>query len=93
MIFLKFVCLIVKYLIYFYWIIDVQYYQVIGVQHSDSLFLKVILLIVPLQNIGYICCAVEYILVVYFIHVSLYLLIPHSSLIPSPLSSHITVNH
>ena len=36
---------------------------VAGVQHSDSIFLQIILHLKLLQNIGYIPCAVQYVLV------------------------------
>ena len=35
-----------------------------------------------LENIGYIPCAVQYILVAYFMHNSLYLLIPYPYTVP-----------
>ena len=63
-----------------------------GVQYSDSQFLKVILHLWLLWNIGYVPCVVQYILVAYFIHNSLYLLIsyPYVTPLPSPLP---TGNH
>jgi len=54
-------------------IVNVQYYVIIGVQCSDSQFLKVIL------HYGYKILAifsVQYILIAYFTPNSLYLLIP-----------------
>ena len=63
-----------------------------GVQHSDSQFLKIVLHLQLLQNNGYIPYAVQYILLAYFIHSTLYLLILYLYLAPSPLSL-LTGNH
>ena len=57
-----------------------------GVQHSDSVFLYVILHLKLVQNNSFIPHAVQYSLVIYFIHDSLYLLVYLSPLFPSPFT-------
>ena len=58
---------------------------VTSVQYSDSQFLKIILHLQLLWNIGYIPCVVQYILVAYFVHDSLYFLIPCPCIAPPTL--------
>ena len=50
--------------------------------YSDSQFLKVILCLQLLQSVGHISRAVQYVLVAYFIHNGLYLLIPYPHIAP-----------
>ena len=45
--------------------VDIQYYVSSGIQHSESQFLKVILHLQLLYNIGYIFCAEQYVPVGY----------------------------